>query len=417
MVLSSAPFYSFVPLPPYILHKSFKYLVEKPQVSLLPHFDVTPPIESFEEDIQSPLKFGSSISALYPPFSFFDFTSRLQRFGETLFAAAIVISLIQAALALYQYRSNPSGELAFPPGLTCGVAYPTRLDSSDGSLIRKTSADTLKKNQSPFHQIHTFSEDSDRLLNEQHKDKQPSTYTRTLFKVNRMMVLLYPWIAQHIRAIVIKNAHIFHIFFIISLASAFNFWRSGPIGIDNGGKSSVIANLSDSTKKERKVIVIGDSLAVGIGSVEYFDENKNNTLPMFRVERLSHDDRTLNTALLDRNIDISPVFPRVFAQTLANRLEQRIRWRSAGVDGGDVSDIINFCSGVIEEESKFGHPPDVVVVICGINDLKKTVSNPFKSKSARGFRSSMEDMINEIRKHAPNASIIPSFTSTDVSQK
>jgi lysophospholipase L1-like esterase len=156
---------------------------------------------------------------------------------------------------------------------------------------------------------------------------------------------------------------------------------------------------------------------VGIGSVEYFDENKNNTLPMFRVERLSHDDRTLNTALLDRNIDISPVFPRVFAQTLANRLEQRIRWRSAGVDGGDVSDMINFCSGVIEEESKFGHPPDVVVVICGINDLKKTVSNPFKSKSARGFRSSMEDMINEIRKHAPNASIIPSFTSTDVSQK
>jgi len=414
--LFAVPFYSFIPSPvigqPEFSPKQFTqlnaHMAEETDISLLPHFHITAPHECVEEGIQSARNYGSHTSALYPArdLSFFGFTSRLQTFGETLLAAALVISFIQAALALYQYRSNPSGELVFPPGLTCGIVYPSSGDTTDGIFDSKSSTVPRKKKQkNPFHQLQTFSEDTDQLLQlEQNKNQQPSAYARFLFKVNRMMVLLFPWIVQQLRAALIRNAHIFHVFFIISLASVFDFWSRDPIDTQNEVQLSVIANLSHKKKKEQKVVVIGDSLAVGIGSIEQFDENKNSTLPMFRVERLSRDEKPLNSASLDKHV--SPVFPQVFAQTLANRLQQRVRWRSAGVDGGDVSDILLFCSGIIEEEARTDHPPDVVVVICGMNDLKKSISNPFRSKSASGFRSSMEKMIDEIRKHAPNASIV-----------
>ena len=411
--LFAVPFYSFISSPgigqPEFSSKPFTqlntHMAEETDISLRPHFPVTALHECVENGIQSAMNYGST-SVLYPAhnLSFFGFTSRLQTFGETLLAAALVISFIQAALALYQYRSNPSGELVFPPGLTCGIVYPSSGDSTDGRIFdsKSSTVPRIDHQKNPFHQLQ--SEDTDQLLQEQNKNQQPRVYARFLFKVNRMMVLLFPWIVQQLRVALIRNAHIFHVFLIISLGSVFDFWSRDPIDTQNEVQLSVIANLSHRKKKEQKVVVIGDSLAVGIGSVEQFDENKNSTLPMFRVERLSRDEKPLNSASLDTTI--SPVFPQVFAQTLANRLQQRVRWRSAGVDGGDVSDILLFCSGIIEEEARTDHPPDVVVVICGMNDLKKSISNPFMSKSASGFRSSMEQMIDEIRKHAPNASIV-----------
>ena len=357
-------------------------------------------------------------------------TSHLQRIGETSFAALLIISMMQAFVALHQYRSNPSGQLDYPHGLTCGVEEPKYMpvdlpspqtqaglpsrymktkgsreyDDAKGRIMKSTT----KTKTHAFQQIKSFSDDTDRLFQEQTVGQDIKAYRRVMFKVNRMMFLLLPWIAKRVNYLLVRNSHIFHIFFIISLASVFDFGRgfgrfSIPLrdGVDiSSASSSIIENLKQGgDEKEFKVVVIGDSLAIGIGCVESWDIHKNQTDLMYRVEKLSVDGKL--------NIDDSPVFPRAFSQTLSKRLRRRIRWRSAGVDGGDVNDIRRFCAGVIQEESEKDKPPDIVIILCGINDFKKAVSNPFNSaKSARKFRKNIETLSEEIRRHAPTSSII-----------
>lgn len=343
---------------------------------------------------------SANLLAISGPFSFFARTSQLQQLGETTFTAAIVISFIQAALALYQYRSNPNGELIFPPGLTCGVESPSSLDKNtlldtSSSLSEKTHKSKWKVPSDPLQELQKLSSESDRLLEEQQKEP-PNIYTRTLFKINRLMVLLVPWLFQQLNKFLTRNSHMFHIFFIISLASAFDFWKPSPTQPSYNTNLSVMKNLN---KGKQKVVVLGDSLAIGIGSVETFDPNKNNTVPISKIEKLHHDKSSSKS-------DISPVFPQVFAQTLAKRLQQNVQWRSAGVDGGACDDIRTFLLDIIREEASTGHPPDVIVVICGINDLKKSVSNPFKPQSTRAFRQSMEELIAEIKEYAPNSQIL-----------
>lgn len=334
-----------------------------------------------------------------PEEGFVAWTSRMQRFGETAFVAAIVLAMIQAAVALHQYRSNPSGELIFPQGLTFGVEEGNRPSAYNRSGNQKSTVgnDILKAN--PLEKLKSLNEDANRLYQEQNGgQKEPRLHSLILFKANRMLLLLFPWIATRINYLLVKNSHLFHIFFIFSLASAFDFGHPRKKNINDSDSPSIIRALMLDEKEEYKVVVIGDSLAIGIGSVECWDINKNQTTPKYRVEKLSLDDKSENHD--------SPVFSQVFAQTLSKRLKRRIRWRSAGVDGGDVDDIHHFCAGVIQEESEKDKSPDIVVVLCGINDLKKAVSNPFKSKSARGFRASMEKMIDGIHQYAPDASIV-----------
>jgi len=368
----------------------------------IPHYATSAdiqPQECIKDWFQSVWPTDIMSSASLVPFALYNSMSRLQHFGETFFAATLVLATIQAALALYQYRSNPSGELVFPPGLTCGVEDP---DSAvDSHLVSQTNR-ANDKSTNLFQQLKSLSDQSDYLLQEENEGQPPSVYTRTLFKFNRMLFLLLPWIAQQVNFFLVRNSHLFHIFLIISLGSAFDLWRPKSQQIDNGVELSIIANLGHKKEKEQKVVVIGDSLAIGIGSVDTFDVNKNNSNSIYRIEKLTRDDKseTLNGG-------ISPVFPQVFAQTLSKRLKQRVQWRSAGVDGGDVDDIRHFCGEVVKEEAEKGDPPDIVVVICGINDLKKAISNPVKSKSgARGFQSSMQDLIRDIRQYAPNACIV-----------
>ena len=144
-----------------------------------------------------------------------------------------------------------------------------------------------------------------------------------------------------------------------------------------------------------RVVVIGDSLAIGLGSVNIFDKNKNSTA--YTTQRIEN----LQPSTLP-----GPVFPRMFAKTLSRRLNKPVRWRSAGVDGGAVPDIRNFCLGVIKEEVENNRPPDCVVIICGINDLKYFVSNPFSSDTPNDFRKNLLEMIMEIRSLCPSAKVV-----------
>ena len=57
----------------------------------------------------------SSIASILLPTA-----AQLQRAGETLLATFLFLSVIQALVALYQYRYDSRGQLVFPDGLTYG---------------------------------------------------------------------------------------------------------------------------------------------------------------------------------------------------------------------------------------------------------------------------------------------------------
>lgn len=148
-----------------------------------------------------------------------------------------------------------------------------------------------------------------------------------------------------------------------------------------------------------KIVVIGDSLAYGIGCVNTRDENSQSA-PKERKENVSGHDQS------DTLIESGPIIPKSFAKTLSRRMQRPIKWRSAGVNGGDIIDIRTYCGGIIEEEASKGQIPDAVIVLYGMNDLKKIVSDPFSLESASDFRSNLKDLIQAIKKHAPNTKVV-----------
>jgi lysophospholipase L1-like esterase len=154
-----------------------------------------------------------------------------------------------------------------------------------------------------------------------------------------------------------------------------------------------------------RLIVIGDSLAVGMGAVNIFDAAKDNSVPFARIENLEQD------------LGPGPVFPRVLAESLASHSKNRVHWRSAGVDGGDTQLIEDFCLDLIKEEVVKGRPPDIVVILCGINDLKYYVSNPFQAAGPRAFRARLKHLIGKIKELAPHCKVILPSVPTQMVHK
>ncbi len=74
-----------------------------------------------------PSELAGAFSTILKNPSFWDKTTAVQRIGETLFAASFLIAFLQAAIAIIQYRTNPVGELIFPPGRTIGIEMPASL--------------------------------------------------------------------------------------------------------------------------------------------------------------------------------------------------------------------------------------------------------------------------------------------------
>ena len=83
-----------------------------------------------------------------------------------------------------------------------------------------------------------------------------------------------------------------------------------------------------------------------------------------------------------------------------------MQWRSAAVVGGDTLAIHQECLHVLQEQMAQGQTPDVVVLICGINDLKHFCCNPLKNAGPKEFRNRLINLVNDIHALAPNARIV-----------
>eukprot|EP00590_Aulacoseira_subarctica_P006228 CAMPEP_0172422320 /NCGR_PEP_ID=MMETSP1064-20121228/8486_1 /TAXON_ID=202472 /ORGANISM="Aulacoseira subarctica , Strain CCAP 1002/5" /LENGTH=430 /DNA_ID=CAMNT_0013163127 /DNA_START=37 /DNA_END=1329 /DNA_ORIENTATION=+ len=149
------------------------------------------------------------------------------------------------------------------------------------------------------------------------------------------------------------------------------------------------SDIKTTKNRPHKIIVIGDSLACGVGCVNRWDRN---------------DPDSSDTS--DEVVDRGPVLPRIFANTLSQRLQCNVQWRSAGVVGGCVEDIRRECMDVIRQEVQSGNPPDVIVVLCGMNDMKRILTSPLNAVSALTFRNSLCEFCEEIRNEAPTAQVV-----------
>lgn len=149
------------------------------------------------------------------------------------------------------------------------------------------------------------------------------------------------------------------------------------------------APIASKNMHTQKIIVIGDSLACGVGSVNRWDTHQLN----YKSNAEEEQD--------------GPVLPRIFAHTLAQRWQCKVQWRCAGVVGGCVEDIRRECMDVIRQEVRSGNPPDVVVVLCGMNDMKLLMTHPWtRAMSAYSFRKHLVQFCEEIRQEAPMAQVV-----------
>ncbi|KAL7542474.1 hypothetical protein ACHAXR_011820 [Thalassiosira sp. AJA248-18] len=372
---------------------------------------------------------------------------QLQRAGETLLAAFLLLSFIQAFVALYQYRYDARGQLVFPDGLTLGkedyysgdhtvdATDTTGDDGNDKQDKEQTLSPNITDTQSTAITI----------------DNMNSSWaTQLVKKLNKSLVLLLPWITRNVHNLLTKNTHLFHIGFIVFILDSIlplisdgdtNAMAADGERILGDGKMDKNASsvkidfgtlsllqkmksrdvLSPSSRRQNpiRVLVIGDSLSIGIGCIEQFDATKDNSAPMALVENTAMS-RPPKTPLHTRQGPVPPVFPQILARTLSYHFQQPVQWRSAGVDGGDVNDIRSFCMDVVKQECqcpKSDATLDIVVVLFGMNDLKKVLSvNPiqhlFRGRESedRGgtshFRHGMEMLLSDIRSHAPGALVV-----------
>ena len=316
---------------------------------------------------------------------------QIQRVGETLFAAMIFVALAQGSIALVQYRTNPKGQLIIPPGLTVGIAEPNhnnqrQYQSAFGEQQERPTSSLI---ESASNRIST----------------ETSQYARALNRLNRWLVILIPLASQKLGSIMQRNTHLFHFGFIMTLAGFFEIpnrwftkWDDKEQYPSTFREKHLSPSLSSTSRPPERIIVIGDSLAVGLGSVNVFDSTKTNADPFCRIENV-------NVSTTDADAP-GPVFPRILAETLANLCQITVSWRSAGVDGGDVSLIQTFCLDLIKEEVSLGRCPDVVLVLCGTNDLKYFLSNPIVAGGPRTFRQKLNRLLRDILRAAPHTRIV-----------
>jgi len=342
-------------------------------------------------------------------------------------------------------------------------------------------------------------DDKKKIRSSSSQRRKKNLYQRLVHRTNRWLFLLLPWISRKLGFVLERNAHLFHFAFIMTLAqffetpnrvftklAAFVGGKRGAGESEEDGNdlyeyeyydlstmvrsgannasayyaitpSLLLQQQSSSSDEIKRVAVIGDSLAVGLGCVDKWDPDRNNSLPYQRIENFPYYNAAENnstgtikstsmayilnattamnvttTAMTtgqgeeDNNDygyyygnDSGPVFPRVLAQTIARSLDRPVYWRSSGVDGGDTAQIERYCLGMIEEECRAGRVPDVVVILTsGINDLKRFASNPFRNPNPRQFRMRLAHLVSEIRRLAgPQCTVVLPSIATQMLNK
>jgi lysophospholipase L1-like esterase len=441
----------------------------------------------------------------------------VQRYGENFLGATLAVALIQGAVVLHQYRNNPRGGLVIPPGLTWGSELPPseeditqmldpvkqlriQRNNSTSTIVDRLRTvpgqDLMKRMQAVVHEsmdeqqthqnndgeyqdyVDANKKEEETVITPLDKVKQaPDKLKKSWHRLNQYMIILLPWVTQQMSFVFARYGHLMHLGMIFGITSLLEF-RSNKIPSLLGGAKdedvtveevngdtihSVRTTNNGDTEQSLlldpltpyKILVIGDSLACGIGTIDRFDENKNKTNPLGLIENIGAEnstDKSLMKQLLTKEkadlsyttaadpvheIELSrdkkekpsksphglsvvdhrvadfwgPAFPRILAATLSQRMRRPVQWRSAGVDGGDVPQIREYCLDVVKEEVASGRAPDIVVILCGSNDLKTIVGNPTKAFTAEGgpagnFRNNLVGLLQDILKESPNAKIV-----------
>jgi len=140
----------------------------------------------------------------------------------------------------------------------------------------------------------------------------------------------------------------------------------------------LIDNKIKQKKKKIKLLLIGDSLATGVGC---------------------------------DSLDHSPVLPKVLAKVLSIALNREIEWYSAGIIGATAKDIRNqlipnkkkeimdiFNKETIQNDLE--NTKLVVVIVCGLNDWKHMLENFPNGMGLESFKSNLELLNQDIQELA-----------------
>ena len=363
----------------------------------------------------------SSLTSLILPLA-----TQLQNIGETILTTVLILSVLQACVALYQYRYDERGQLVFPYGLTFGKEDYYASDNTEDPTNDNDKDDDIIKEEKDVNTVVKDITDELFRSNNATKDTKSniSLVSRLIKKLNKLSLILIPWVSRNIHNLLTRNTHLFHIGFIVFVLDSLLPLLDGNKGEEkkktttksNEIPASLLHKIT-SHKDPLKVLVIGDSLAIGTGCIEQFDSTKDNSVPFALIENT----KTPQTSIKPHAHRQGPVFPQVLARTLSYHFQQPVEWRSAGVDGGSLAEVDKFCMDVVKEESVNGI--DIVVVLFGMNDLKKLFStfvNPIqnllsggndKEKMAEGrgtkqFRREMEVILSDIHSYSPEALIV-----------
>lgn len=380
-----------------------------------------PVIRKFNKPTQLHMDLGFLSSALpalqesflFPPAAELSTLGMIQTVGETSFAGMLGIAGIQGALVMKQYQNNPCGGLIVPPGLTQGNEDATQDNGGNPSFQFAENGKAKKLEVSPLKQTPLSDADLEAMV----CDATDNTVTCALKKqwyhaaTKVMAIALVPLAAVAgptwgLAAWVIRYGHLVHLAVIFGLTHIYDFFRKLPT-MDSCADSLHSDTTSCSLEDEEpifagdnpRVLVLGDSMSVGIGSCEVFDAKKVYDIPLHKEEHLavSEEDIAASEALP------GPMFPRVLAHTLSQRFQKPVAWRSAGVDGGATQDIAEHLLSVLQDETDQGLPPDLVVVLTGSNDLKDILSG---SASVKGFRSNLMKLAKDIRAISPKTKVV-----------
>lgn len=313
----------------------------------------------------------------------------IQRVGETAFGAMVLIAAIQGILIIHQYSTNPAGELIVPPGLTFGTEDATRCDENSDPCAKLPSQKRKEIDES----LQVI----DELIRTNNGDSVGVNVKKGWYHVNRLLVLFIPLAIEQFGFAAMKYSHLLHLAVIMGLVHIYDFFQRLP-----DAKEGIKISDEPEFSEKPHVIVLGDSMGVGIGCVNEFDPEKNSGI----LQRIEQTDPK------HRNDGFGPVFPRILARTLSSRLNRPVSWRSAGVDGGDAVQIRDLLLPVVQEEVNKGKLPDIVVILTGANDLKRIIqsSEAGERASVRGFRANLIRLVQDIHAISPTTRVIfPAF--------
>ena len=292
---------------------------------------------------------------------------------------------------MHQYATNPAGELIIPPGLTLGTEDASKI--MEELNLDPCEETTLigEKHQQMMDSI----QEIENLVCLRNDESIQANMKRGWYQVNRLLILFVPLAIEQFGFAALQYSHMMHLAVIMGLVHIYDFFQRLP-----NTQEEILISDQPEFGENPHIVVLGDSMGVGIGCVNEFDPDKNSGI-LRRIEQVEADP--------EQKGGFGPVYPRILARTLSHRLNRPVTWRSAGVDGGDTNQIRHHLLPVIQDEVDKGKPPDVVVVLTGSNDLKHIIQTDSETggrASIRGFRANLMTLVHEIHAISPTTRIV-----------